>query len=244
MRPLTTAELLQAWESALDLPIDQRGLALLAPACPEYTSQALTALPLGRLDSLLLTLREWTFGPLLTALVDCPGCSAQIELKFNTAELRVAQSHDLAESHELEVDGVHVRFRLPDSRDLAAAGAAQNRESARTLLLERCIQTAERDGHALPLAELQDTVIPAVVAEMMRLDRQADVHLHLVCPVCGTQYSKLFYIGAFFWEEVQRWALRVLREVHSLASAYGWREADILSMSLRRRQFYLQMIHP
>ena len=33
-----------------------------------------------------------------------------------------------------------------------------------------------------------------------------------------------------------------LRDVHALASQYGWRESDILRMSARRRQFYLEMI--
>jgi hypothetical protein len=33
-----------------------------------------------------------------------------------------------------------------------------------------------------------------------------------------------------------------MREVHRLARVYGWREADILSMSASRRQFYLEMV--
>jgi hypothetical protein len=37
------------------------------------------------------------------------------------------------------------------------------------------------------------------------------------------------------------WVRRLLREVHTLALAYGWREADILNMSARRRRFYLEM---
>jgi hypothetical protein len=34
----------------------------------------------------------------------------------------------------------------------------------------------------------------------------------------------------------------VLREVHILASAYGWREDDILAMSPARRRIYLEML--
>jgi hypothetical protein len=33
-----------------------------------------------------------------------------------------------------------------------------------------------------------------------------------------------------------------LNEVHMLAWAYGWREADILAMSSARRQFYLERV--
>jgi hypothetical protein len=34
----------------------------------------------------------------------------------------------------------------------------------------------------------------------------------------------------------------MVREVHRMASAYGWREADILAMSAFRRQRYLELI--
>ena len=244
MRPLTAAELLQAWESTLDLPMFQRGVALLEPACPEYTRQALAALPVGRRDALLLTLREWTFGTRLTALADCPACAARVELELNTTALRVPQVEELHDSHELEVDSFHVRFRLPDSGDLAALGASQSQGGGRSLLLERCILSAERASQPLNQMELPDAVIQAVVTEMARLDSQADLRLSLTCPVCGHRWIHPFDIGRFFWEEIQRWALRLLMEVHSLASAYSWREADILAMSARRRQFYLQMIHP
>ena len=242
MRPLTAAELLQAWESALDQSAIQRVLALLVPACPEYNGQALAALPLGRRDSLLLTLREWSFGPRLTALADCPSCTARVELEFNTADIRVPQSQDLPETFSLVVGGVRVDFRLPDSRDLAAASVAQ--ANARLRLLERCILSAQREGQDMAPEELPGAVEQAVVAEMARLDSQADVRLSLACPACGWKWAEPFDIGAYFWEELQRWALRLLAEVHNLAMVYGWREADILAMSPRRRQIYLQMINP
>jgi hypothetical protein len=34
----------------------------------------------------------------------------------------------------------------------------------------------------------------------------------------------------------------MLRDVHALATAYGWREADIVAMSPWRRQVYLDMV--
>ena len=37
-------------------------------------------------------------------------------------------------------------------------------------------------------------------------------------------------------------AQRLLMEVHLLARAYGWREADILGMSPARRNAYLQRV--
>jgi hypothetical protein len=47
---------------------------------------------------------------------------------------------------------------------------------------------------------------------------------------------------SFFWNEINTWAYRMLRDVHALATAYGWREADIVAMSPWRRQVYLDMV--
>jgi hypothetical protein len=47
---------------------------------------------------------------------------------------------------------------------------------------------------------------------------------------------------SYLWAEVHSWALRTLHEVNVLASAYGWRESDILALSQWRRQAYLEMV--
>ena len=49
-------------------------------------------------------------------------------------------------------------------------------------------------------------------------------------------------IVSFLWSEISSLAKRHLREVHTLAWAYGWSEADILAMSPARRQFYLESV--
>ncbi len=77
---------------------------------------------------------------------------------------------------------------------------------------------------------------------MNRADPQADVQLNLSCPSCNHNWQMVFDIVSFFWSEIHTWAQQMLREVHILASAYGWYEADILVMSPSRRQFYLQMV--
>ena len=52
----------------------------------------------------------------------------------------------------------------------------------------------------------------------------------------------VFDIVSFFWTELEVWVARVLSDVHTLAQAYGWSEHDILSLSLTRRQCYLEIV--
>src|SRR5947207_8679703 len=121
MRPLTAQELLDAWERGLAEPPVQRALTLLAAACPEVPSEALARESVGRRDARLLTLRQWTFGPRLVSLADCPACGGRLETAFDVADVLVT---DLGSAPPgpltLTAAGCALSFRLPDSLDLAA----------------------------------------------------------------------------------------------------------------------------
>ena len=79
-------------------------------------------------------------------------------------------------------------------------------------------------------------------AHGLHVDPQANVQMNLSCVRCGKHWQAVFDIESFLWSEINRWAERLLLEVHQLARAYGWREADILAMSPHRRRFYLDML--
>jgi hypothetical protein len=51
-----------------------------------------------------------------------------------------------------------------------------------------------------------------------------------------------FDVGSFVWTEFSVWAQKRLEEVHLLASAYGWSEAEILELSPVRRRYYVEAV--
>jgi hypothetical protein len=73
-------------------------------------------------------------------------------------------------------------------------------------------------------------------------DPVARIELALTCPSCDQVWSSLFDIASFLWTEVDAWARRTLRDVHTLARAYGWRESEVLALGPRRRQAYLELV--
>lgn len=81
-----------------------------------------------------------------------------------------------------------------------------------------------------------------IAALMAEADPQADVELALTCPGCGIAWGVPFDIGMFLWWELDARARRLLQDVSVLASAYGWREADVLALTPRRRQLYLELV--
>ena len=242
MRALSASELLNIWERGLTQQPIQRTLMLLAAACPEMSADTLAELSIGERDARLLTLRERTFGPELVSVAACPGCGERLELTFNVTDIQGLSEAKPDEALSLTIADYEVSFRLPNSRDLAAVSPSEEVAEARRLLLLRCLLTVNHNGKEVSDNELPAEVVEAVVQQMAQVDPQGDVYLSLVCPACKHHWQAPFDIVTFFWTEIDAWAYRIMREVHTLASAYGWREADIFAMSPSRRQFYLTMV--
>ncbi len=135
-----------------------------------------------------------------------------------------------------------VNFRLPNSGDLLDLPRNSDESLARRQVLKKCLKQARRDGKDVCYDELPEEILSAIVQSMTEMDPQADFRLGLQCRQCGYQWSETFDILSFLWSEIHTYALRLLREVHVLASAYGWSEAEILTLGSIRRQAYLELI--
>jgi hypothetical protein len=99
---------------------------------------------------------------------------------------------------------------------------------------------ASCQDRAVPADQLPDSVLGTVIERIAEAD-QAEVRIGLTCPECEHQWNEVFDIVSFFWTEIDAWARQLLREVHVLASVYGWSEREILALSPTRRQIYLAM---
>lgn len=234
---LSARDIVQIWEWGQDKhPID-RALRLLALACPELTAEQLQSLTIGQRNSRLLALREKTLGPTLKGFAECTQCGTPLE--FSVAAAAIRQPEPVEQTYSLEMDGLKIRFRLLNSEDLAAIVGLTDVDVARLRLIERCLVEAKQDGQSLALSDLPEAVLAALVDAVIERDPQAETRFQLTCPACDHHWSALFDIVSFFWTELSARAQRHLFEVHALARAYGWREADIVAMSDARRGFYL-----
>lgn len=138
--------------------------------------------------------------------------------------------------------GYELQLRLLNSRDLAEADDCGNPQQARALLVERCLVAARHEGEAIPGAELPERVVTRLADRLAECDPLSQVLFDLSCPACAHGWQAVLDIATFFWMELAACARRLLHEVHTLARAYGWREADILNMSPWRRRCYLEMM--
>jgi hypothetical protein len=242
MRSLSASELLAAWERGLGQSFVQRALGLLAAVYPEATAADLLSLTIGQRDSQLLALRERLFGPDLAGVTVCPECDGQIDLSLNAAGMQSAFTPESAAEIEFTAAGYQLQFRQPNSKDLIELLDPANPDAARDTLFERCLLSAHLEGDPVAAHALPDEVVEAVSERMSQADPLADIQLAVVCPTCGHGWKAPFDIVSFLWREIESLAARLMREVHTLASAYGWHEEDILALSPVRRQFYLALL--
>lgn len=241
MHPLSAQAVLRVWEQTQNRePIDC-ALALLSAANPEATRDQLAALSLAERDQRLLALRELTFGAHADAWVECQRCGSRLEFSLATSTMQPANQPPPAPL-TLDLEEWHLEFRLPNSSDLEEAARQHEPAEARRCLLRRCITQGLRYGAPVTPAELPASLAKRVAKRMAEQHPLAEVQIQVVCPTCGHSCQVLFDIASFFWEEVRDEAQRLLRQVHFLARAYGWREQDILALSPVRRQAYLEMV--
>lgn len=249
MRVPMAADLLLAWERGLDQSPTQRALALLEASHPRTASDELATLPIGLRDERLLRLRQWLFGNTVSAVSKCPTCGEKLDVEFEVSDVCESGQGEtgtaqlaVGGTYYLRTDGYDITYRLPNSIDLLLASKAAI-SSAPLQLLQRClIEVRYQEAAANTQKDtLPDSIIAAISEAMANADPQAKIELELSCPSCDHTWDALFDIAAFLWSEVHAWAHRILHDVHTLARVYGWRETDILAMSARRRQIYLEL---
>ncbi len=243
MAALSPRAVLEIWETSAGGSATVQALALLAAASPGASREQLEGMSLGERDRRLLALRAETLGETLEARSQCPRCDEPLELRLEAGELLGGERPAGAgEAEELELCGLAVRLRAPNSADLLAAERRGGLEEARRCLLERCVSEARRAGEPVAVAELAAAESQELSEALATLDPWAEMRLSLECPACSHRWQELFDVASFFAAELAGLAGRLLREVHVLARGYGWREADVLAMSAKRRQAYLELL--
>lgn len=240
MHTPTSHEILSAWEVGRNRhPID-RAILLLWLAIPNADENFLREMSIGDRNRRLLDWYEELFGAQLDCYFCCQECKAANEF---TVPINKIRFEPLPPSLKpLHVEGYRFCIRQPNSRDLAAAARQSDVVEARRLLIRQCILPVECDDDSRLVSDLPDVVVSAVSDALREQDPQVDLHFEVTCNRCERSSLALFDVVTFAWNELAHLAKQTLRDVHRLASVYGWQESEILSMSSQRRRSYLELV--
>jgi hypothetical protein len=234
MRALSSSDCLNLWELGAGLhPLDQ-ALLVLGRALPDAAEETLADLPLGRRNMALAQLRCASFGRRLLGWTVCRRCGEKLEVEVD-GQMLAGGLTGQGQSQEEPIVVNGWPFRLPTTRDLAQVAQEPDVRQACIRLVESCrLETGES-----PVCS--DEELDHIGQMLAMADPLGETRLALRCPVCENEWEQDLDIVSFLWREIEARARRVLFEIHTLASAYGWTESDILALSERRRAFYLEM---
>jgi hypothetical protein len=249
MHTLTEAGLLNLWETGHPMhPLDRALLAVEATSSDSAT--AVADWPLGRRNRALAQLHATLFGRRLRGWTQCRACRERLEFDVDAMAL-AGRSNTESEQY---ITFHERRYRLPVSRDLAALAAETSGESgsealadlAARRLVERCCLATEPGATQYETSgterALSDSDIDEIGEQMAAADPLAEILLHFDCPACNTPFEESLDLTSFIWAEIERKALRLLRDVHTLAAAYGWSEPEIFALTPARRAAYIEMV--
>lgn len=253
MTRLGPTQILEVSEAGRGLDPLQRALALWRAANPDASIDP-ASLSIGRRDLDLFQCRIDTFGPRATGYVECPACDAPLEFSIDLHDLmlgnpaeRSAPELSAPELSAPEPGATHtvvhgawtVELRLPTTTDIDAVRVVPD---ARTALLRRCIVAVTHDGEPRPVEHAVDHLSEELDRAMHELDPQADIEIKLDCRDCEHSWVSRFDIAHYLWREIEVDASTLLAQVHVLAKAYGWTEAEVLALGPTRRRSYLDLV--
>jgi hypothetical protein len=215
----------------------EAGLRLIARLAEDAAgdTSAWDRLPVTDFEILLLHLRAALLGPVISTTCPCPACGERADISFRVADyigfvrprvppgVRQGQG---AQAGWLVLDGA--AFRVPSIADqLAVRRSASPGAAMRALCLA--------PGLPGPVAR-------RIEAAIARMAPEVTGPVGGPCPHCGAAVRALFDVARYVVTELRRIAHGLYEEIHLLASAYGWTEADILALPGPRRRRYAESL--
>ncbi|HET6856789.1 MAG TPA: hypothetical protein VFH94_06815 [Streptomyces sp.] len=232
------ARLLAAWEQAAAVPTPARGAVLIVHG-RRQALDAVLDLPLGEASRLAARLYAEEFGDEVQGLLPCAGCGEVLEVGLSVSALYDLEepSADGAEGQLVTGDG-ELTVRPPTTRDLLAVGGMRDPGPA---LLARCVSDAS--GAPVDPAALDAATVERLDAVAEELAGGAAAVVRTSCPACSAEARAPVDAAGLLWDRVAVAAPGLLAEVAALATAFGWREADVLALSPLRRRAYLGLAY-
>lgn len=209
-----------------------------AGAVAEDTVLALTLA--GRIGALAQVAARSGEGAELTLDLTCPvpwcGASLQADVPYEWL-LSAGLEAELAPAIEVELEpAARLRVRRPTGHDQQCwegRGFSDAAQAERAMVASLC---------DLPESALTAEALAAVDAALEEHDPLTCFTVTAACPACGETQAHPIDLERRLLQLLQRRQHEMVREVHRLASRFGWDERTILALPAWRRRMYLQLI--
>lgn len=189
--------------------------------------------------ALILHIRRMTFGDKLQCVLSCSNCKEGISLDLSILDLLQPSIPDPSSEYVVNVENFTLKIRPVTGADLEYLFDNGDESNTVEQLMRSCIISSDP-----PLPEkLTDDFIATISSRLEELDPQADLVLDMVCPACQHSFQTPFNAEDFIFGEISTRQSQLEREVHWLAFNYHWSEDSILSLPLKKRKRYVDLIN-
>jgi hypothetical protein len=225
---LTTRDLVRDWPFAASEPARTRVARFLADAVGEEAMHD----GLGARHQRLLRMHQELVRRPIDACVVCPHCGTDNEFPLPVEHIIGLPTPPPGATVEVATGDGYSVFRIPAIADIADISAATDGLSA----LARRTRVG---GHADALTSAEmDLLAEAWEA----LDPAGSLRIELVCAECAHELVADADVNEFVARDFDLLVQSLMREVHTIAGAYGWAEAEILDLPAERRRWYVDLI--
>lgn len=226
----------------------------------DITPEIVRSLLVGDRDYLVLKLRQITNGNNVEATLVCPNpqCGEKIDIDFELNHIPVKHGKISSQVFTMSLEQQKafkdderdkdwkIEFRLPNGGDQEGLALLTVHDESKAVhkVLTQCIQRIDgsKDIDESKIGKLSIAERRKIEKTMADLAPQVDMEFEAACPECEQVFSFPFNLSQFFLEEFKGNINQLYQEVHFLAFYYHWSELDILSMTRKKRQKYLQLL--
>ena len=220
-----------------------RSLARLGPLS-EINVDIVRSLVVGDREALLLHALLRLSGDPLSCVVNCPAaeCGEQMAIELPGGEILQQPYSDPQPYWPLKLQlgdsEVEIEVRLPTGADQEAVTRFGDLQNATLELVRRCVKSSE----ALDVGELTPSAVDQIGQLMCDCDPQAELVVNVECISCDQPFSANLDAGSFLLRDLNKRSRTLYRQVHDLALHYHWSESEILSLPMKKRHRYLELL--
>jgi len=193
-------------------------------------------------DLLLRVIYARLYGKNVHSTALCTACTSRYDITFSLDDLatEVGRSAQPSKAQSMP-DGTFrtasgLRFRLPVARDEIEVSHLSGEEAAGALVA-RCLLESPADTDLGP--EQSRSLLEGVMEDIAPIfDLETDTH----CPECGSHQSVRFDLQFYLLRAIEQDRVQMVREIHRIASAYGWGFTEILSLQRSERLRLVRLI--
>jgi hypothetical protein len=207
------------------------------------TEEILRHLAIGDRIALMLQLRRLTFGDLLKCVITCPACKEAMSLDLSIDKLLQIEAPPPQTEYIINVEDFVFKLRPitgADQEALLIKNDPVQYKNPTEQLVRSCIVSSDP---ALPHTSLTNDFLNIISSKLEEIDPMADLILDLSCPVCQHVFKAPFIVEDFIFHEISARQQQFEQEVHWMAFNYHWSENAILSLPIKKRKRYVELIN-